>query len=198
MAPRVEAAIHELMDLVWNLVYDLRDQRDCWATGCLSIGTPVSAPGWTGLPATRWSTPVTLLSCSLDTGPVDAITTTARSRRSDELLHSSWLRHSLAGFGAGKGPVFAGFTGSGRAGPGPSLDCAPVKEPGRIQVRWGTAPELLDQGDEWQQQQFQDAAGDQQGDEQNDDGQVKEENASHGCDVAGGVPEDGPGIHDSP
>jgi hypothetical protein len=32
-APTVEAAIHELMDLAWNLVYDLLDQRGLLGDG---------------------------------------------------------------------------------------------------------------------------------------------------------------------
>ena len=32
-APTVEAAIHELMDLAWNVVYDLLEQRDLLGDG---------------------------------------------------------------------------------------------------------------------------------------------------------------------
>ncbi|WP_231754767.1 hypothetical protein [Pseudarthrobacter sp. GA104] len=44
-APTVEAAIHELMDLAWNVVYDLLEQRDCSVTDCSSMSTPGSVPG---------------------------------------------------------------------------------------------------------------------------------------------------------
>lgn len=72
-APTVEAAIHELMDLAWNLVYDLLAER-----GLLGDGLFVEE--YTGIHS--WmdgSTRCTVVHCPtvavlfLDTQPVDAI-----------------------------------------------------------------------------------------------------------------------------
>jgi hypothetical protein len=37
-APTVEAAIHELMDLAWNVVYDLLEQRGLLGDGLFGRG----------------------------------------------------------------------------------------------------------------------------------------------------------------
>ncbi|PTT60043.1 hypothetical protein [Arthrobacter sp. HMWF013] len=72
-APTVEAAIHELMDLAWNVVYDLLEER-----GLLGDGFEVAA--YTGIHSwvedlTRYtvvhSRDVAVL--FVDTRPVDAI-----------------------------------------------------------------------------------------------------------------------------
>jgi hypothetical protein len=72
-APTVEAAIHELMDLAWNLVYDLLAER-----GLLGDGFDVAA--YTGIHSwveglTRWTVvhSRTVAVLFVGTRPVDAI-----------------------------------------------------------------------------------------------------------------------------
>jgi hypothetical protein len=72
-APTVEAAIHELMDLAWNVVYDLLEER-----GLLGDGFEVAA--YTGIHSwvedlTRYTVVHSLKVAVLfmDTRPVDAI-----------------------------------------------------------------------------------------------------------------------------
>jgi hypothetical protein len=72
-APTVEAAIHELMDLAWNLVYDLLSERGLLGDG-LDVEEYTGIHSWvdgltryTVVHSRRWR------SCSPDTRPVDAI-----------------------------------------------------------------------------------------------------------------------------
>jgi hypothetical protein len=72
-APTVEAAIHELMDLAWNVVYDLLEQR-----GLLGDGFEVAA--YTGIHSwvedlTRYTVvhSRTVAVLFVDTRPADAI-----------------------------------------------------------------------------------------------------------------------------
>ncbi|RKO24456.1 hypothetical protein D7Z96_08435 [Pseudarthrobacter phenanthrenivorans] len=72
-APTVEAAIHELMDLAWNVVYDLLNERDLLGDG-LFVEEYTGIHSWVeGL--TRYtvvhSGEVAVL--FVDTRPVDAI-----------------------------------------------------------------------------------------------------------------------------
>jgi hypothetical protein len=46
-APTVEAAINDLMDRAWNVVYDLFSERACSVMGWMSRSAPGSIPGWT-------------------------------------------------------------------------------------------------------------------------------------------------------
>ena len=72
-APTVEAAIHELMDLAWNLVYDLLDQRGLLGDG-LFVEEYTGIRSWVE-DLTRYtvvhSREVAVL--FVDTRPVDAI-----------------------------------------------------------------------------------------------------------------------------
>jgi hypothetical protein len=72
-APTVEAAIHELMDLAWNLVYDLLEQRGLLGDG-LFVEEFTGIHSWLD-GAVRYtvvhSREVAVL--FLDTRPVDAI-----------------------------------------------------------------------------------------------------------------------------
>ncbi|MDQ0864735.1 hypothetical protein [Arthrobacter globiformis] len=72
-APAVEAAIHELMDLAWNLVYDLLQERGLLDDG-LDVEEYTGIHSWVDGP-TRYtvvhSRQVAVL--FLDTRPVDAI-----------------------------------------------------------------------------------------------------------------------------
>ncbi|MET3934389.1 hypothetical protein [Arthrobacter sp. OAP107] len=72
-APTVEAAIHERMDLAWNLVYDLLQERGLLGDG-LDVEEYTGIHSWVDGP-TRYtvvhSRQVAVL--FLDTRPVDAI-----------------------------------------------------------------------------------------------------------------------------
>jgi hypothetical protein len=72
-APTVEAAIHELMDLAWNVVYDLLLERGLLGDG-LEVGEYTGIHSWVEGP-TRYtmvhSRQVAVL--FVDTRPVDAI-----------------------------------------------------------------------------------------------------------------------------
>lgn len=72
-APTVEAAIHELMDLAWNVVYDLLEERGPLGDG-LEVGEYTGIHSWLDGP-TRYtvvhSRRVAVL--FVDTRPVDAI-----------------------------------------------------------------------------------------------------------------------------
>ncbi|TPV50075.1 hypothetical protein FJ661_12280 [Pseudarthrobacter phenanthrenivorans] len=72
-APTVEAAIHELMDLAWNVVYDLLNERDLLGDG-LFVEEYTGIHSWVEGP-TRYtvvhSGEVAVL--FVDTRPVDAI-----------------------------------------------------------------------------------------------------------------------------
>ncbi|MGO4187386.1 hypothetical protein [Pseudarthrobacter sp. TAF60_1] len=72
-APTVEAAIHELMDLAWNLVYDLLEQRGLLGDG-LNVEEFTGIHSWVE-DLTRYivvhSRTVAIL--FMDTRPVDAI-----------------------------------------------------------------------------------------------------------------------------
>lgn len=62
-APTADAAIHDLMDFAWNVVYDLL-AGDCLVTGSTSESTPGSIPGWTTRPGTPSFTPGRWQCCS--------------------------------------------------------------------------------------------------------------------------------------
>jgi hypothetical protein len=72
-APTVEAAIHELMDLAWNLVYDLLDQRGLLGDG-LFVEEYTGIHSWLDGP-TRYTVvhSRTVAVLFVDTRPVDAI-----------------------------------------------------------------------------------------------------------------------------
>jgi len=72
-APTVEAAIHELMDLAWNLVYGLLEERGLLGDG-LDVEEYTGIHSWvdglTGYTVVHSRTVAVLFS---DTRPVDAI-----------------------------------------------------------------------------------------------------------------------------
>jgi hypothetical protein len=72
-APTVEAAIHELMDLAWNVVYDLLEERGLLGDG-LEVGEYTGIQSWLDGP-TRYTVVHSRMVAVLfvDTRPVDAI-----------------------------------------------------------------------------------------------------------------------------
>jgi hypothetical protein len=72
-APTVEAAIHELMDLAWNVVYDLLDERGLLGDG-LEVGEYTGIHSWLDGPI-RYTVvhSRTVAVLFADTRPVDAI-----------------------------------------------------------------------------------------------------------------------------
>jgi nicotinamide riboside kinase len=72
-APTVEAAIHELMDLAWNLVYDLLEQRGLLGDG-LFVEEYTGIQSWVE-DLTRYTVvhSRTVAVLFVDTRPVDAI-----------------------------------------------------------------------------------------------------------------------------
>lgn len=45
-APTVEAAVHELMEFAWNVVYDLLTERELLGDASFVEESPGSIPGW--------------------------------------------------------------------------------------------------------------------------------------------------------
>ncbi|MBT2568155.1 hypothetical protein J7I84_16940 [Arthrobacter sp. ISL-85] len=72
-APTVEAAIHELMDLAWNLVFDLLEERGLLGNG-LVVEEYTGIHSWLDGP-TRYTVvhSQTVAVLFVDTRPVDAI-----------------------------------------------------------------------------------------------------------------------------
>ncbi|WP_251024605.1 hypothetical protein [Arthrobacter sp. ISL-65] len=91
-APTVEAAIHELMDLAWNVVYDLLAERGLFGDG-LFVEEYTGIHSWLDGPVRYTvvhSRKVAVL--FVDTRPVDAIvfpSRPARRRRPEELFQRS-------------------------------------------------------------------------------------------------------------